>query len=174
MDMLELTHFQFCPKCGSQDISDQDVKAMRCGHCGLIYYHNTASAAAGIIEADGRIILARRRLDPHQGKLDLPGGFVDYGETYEEALAREIKEELNWSVCDVRYFCSFPNRYEYRGISYFTADIVFLCRVEDLSPLCLSAEVSEIVALKTDEIILDDIPFSSMRRAIEKYIREKV
>lgn len=171
--MLKHTHFRYCPACGSQEIQDHDAKSLRCSACGLIYYHNAASAAAAIIESKGRILLIRRSQDPHRGKLDLPGGFVDYGESYEQALVREVSEELNLSVDAPRYFCSFPNQYEYKGITYFTADVVFLCQPTNLEEMRIQSEVSEILWLSPLEIQLDEIPFASMRQAVGLYIHQK-
>lgn len=48
---------------------------------------------AVITTADGKIILIRRKNPPYQGSWALPGGFVEYGETVEEAVLREVKEE---------------------------------------------------------------------------------
>lgn len=49
---------------------------------------------AAIIRRDGRILLARRGSGPHQGKWEFPGGKLEHGESEEECLARELREEL--------------------------------------------------------------------------------
>jgi ADP-ribose pyrophosphatase YjhB (NUDIX family) len=58
-------------------------------------YKINPSTVDAIIEKDEKLLLIRRGHDPFRGKLALPGGFVDYGERVEEALVREVKEELD-------------------------------------------------------------------------------
>jgi len=55
-----------------------------------------------IILIDGKVLLIRRRNPPHGWAL--PGGFVDYGETVEDAVRREMKEETGLDLADLRQF----------------------------------------------------------------------
>jgi NAD+ diphosphatase len=167
--MIELTGFRFCPRCGSSEIGDHDLKAMRCKHCGYSYYHNAAGAVAAILETPRGILLTRRQKDPLAGRLDLPGGFVDYDESFEQALAREIREELHLELGAMKYFGSYPNRYLAGGTTYFTADVVFVCAAQDLTGLVINDEIAEVVFFKKGEIPLEQIGFPSMRRAVELY-----
>ena len=80
---------------------------------------------AAIVE-DGRIVLIKRNNPPFKGHWALPGGFVDVGETVEEACVREAKEETSLDVDIVRLVgvYSDPKR-DPRG---HTVSVVFLCR----------------------------------------------
>jgi NAD+ diphosphatase len=167
--MLTLTHFKFCPACGKKDISTIVGNAMRCVSCGLVYYHNTAAAVAGIIEVRGKVILVKRNQSPKKGLLDLPGGFVDYGESAEDALAREIKEELGVTMNSCRYFASFSNRYRYKGITYRTCDLFYLCTVERVPDASHNEEVAGITLVKPAAIDFERIALASIRNALEKY-----
>ena len=171
--MLELTGFQFCPRCGQKSLTDHGPKAMACLACGMVYYHNAASAVAGIIQTPVGIVLVRRQLPPHAGSLDLPGGFLEYEESYEEALTREVYEELTIDIANLSYFCSFPNQYRYRDVSYFTADVVFLCDAPRFDAVGSPVEISEILVLPVDRIQVEEIAFSSMRKAISLYQKLK-
>lgn len=53
---------------------------------------------AVITAEDDKIIFIRRKNPPYQGSWALPGGFVEYGETVEEAVLREVKEETGISI----------------------------------------------------------------------------
>lgn len=169
--MLAETGFKFCPQCGNNGLQEHDRKAAYCPSCGFVYYHNAAAAAAAIIETEAGILLERRRLDPRAGRLDLPGGFVDYNESAEEAVRREVREELGLSLGDLRYLGSYPNHYQYRGVGYHTTDSVFISSAVDRSGDVDASEVSELVILRPGELDLDDIAFISMRRALEDYLK---
>ena len=76
-----------------------------------------------------------------------PGGFLDFGETAEKAVRREIEEETGLDVRIEAYLGSFPNRYLYRDILYPTLDIFFLCRVEPFRSAAALEEVESLVIL---------------------------
>ena len=89
-----LSLFKFCPRCGSAQFAISDGRAKRCADCGFTYYQNaSASTVAVIFNTRGELLTARRALEPARGTLDLPGGFVDPGETLEEGCRREVREE---------------------------------------------------------------------------------
>jgi CTP:molybdopterin cytidylyltransferase MocA/ADP-ribose pyrophosphatase YjhB (NUDIX family) len=69
-----------------------------CPACGYTYFYDPKIAAAAVVEIDGRVVLQRRRIDPGSGKWSIPGGFVDRGETVQEAAAREVAEEVGLTV----------------------------------------------------------------------------
>ena len=167
--MIRYTRFRFCPACGGRNIGRAQEHAMRCADCGYLYFHNAAAAVTAIIETRQGIILVKRERAPRRGYLDLPGGFVGYGETLEEALQREVREELNLGVKDLRYFGSFPNRYDYGGVTYFTTDGLFTCKAVSLRSMTPSEEVSEIAILRAGEIDPRRLAFSSARKAIKAY-----
>lgn len=162
--------FRNCPGCGSESISIRGDRSLLCSRCGFRFFFNIASAVAGLIEDDiGRILLTVRGREPARGALDLPGGFVDSHETAEEALIREVREELNLTVEKCTYFRSYPNTYAYGGITYHTLDLSFVCRVESFGPQQLSDEITEVRFLRPEEIDLNLIAFDSIRRIVSDY-----
>ena len=87
-----LAIFRFCPVCGSEAFAVHDARSKRCAHCGFTYYHNAAASTVALIEnSRGELLVVRRALPPAQGTLDLPGGFVDPGETLDEGCRREVR-----------------------------------------------------------------------------------
>lgn len=81
-----------------------------CG-CGFIDYANPKPCVAVVVEDQGRILLGKRAHEPSRGLWDILGGFIDAGETAEEAVVREIREESGLEVRITRYLGSFLDDY---------------------------------------------------------------
>ncbi len=169
--MLRYTKFKFCPRCGKADVAGLRKNAMRCQSCGYVYFHNCASAAAAIIETPKGIILTKRADEPKKGFYDLPGGFVDYLESLEEALSREIKEELDLEILNLRYLGSFPNVYSYQEVTYFTTDAIFVAQIPNLDGLKPGKEIEGLVIADPGKIDLDQIAFDSIKEGIKSYLK---
>lgn len=166
--IFPLTVFAHCPKCGSTDCSSPDIKRFVCAACGFEYFQNAAAAVIAVIRDPGnRVLFVRRARDPGLGKLDLPGGFVDPLETAEQALIREVHEETGLEITELTFLATFTNRYEYRSVTYYTLDLVFLCRVADRDTLRPLDEVTEVLFLPPESVSSDDIAFESVRKAIK-------
>lgn len=166
--------FGTCPKCGARALRPSGQYSYYCPECDFTFYMNTAAAVAGLIlDPDGRLLMAVRARDPQKGTLDLPGGFIDPGETAEAALAREIKEELNLDVVRTEYFFSAPNRYLYKGVLYPTLDLAFLCYVDDFAPIRPMDDIADVLRLRPEELDLARIGFDSTRKIISKYLSER-
>lgn len=164
--------FRYCPKCAAPGPKVSEGRYITCGNCGFSYYHNTAAAVAAIVESNGRILLTRRAKQPKAGLLDLPGGFADYGETTEATLERELREELNIEVADIRYLTSAPNIYLYKDIPYHVMDLFFACRCDDLEKMKLSDEIKEITWVEPGKIPFENIAFESTKTGLRRYINE--
>jgi len=164
--------FRHCPRCGAAPLTPHVTYGFACAGCGFLFFLNVASAVAAIIRDDqDRVLLTRRAHEPERGKLDIPGGFVDWSETAEQALAREIREELQLEIEAPTYFCSISNLYDFRGLRYRTLDLYFTCTVRDFAPLAPGDDIDgyEFVDLAR----LDQVPigFDSVRRALGRLTR---
>ncbi|HEX2957369.1 MAG TPA: NUDIX domain-containing protein [Chitinispirillaceae bacterium] len=163
--MLNFTKFTYCPKCGKESLNVLEQNGMICKSCGLKYYHNTAAAVAGIIVSPKGIVMIKRAHDPGKGKLDIPGGFANYHETLEDALRRELFEELNISVTNYRYITSFPNEYQYAGITYFTIDTMFLVQWNETFTIVPNDEIDALYYVDDPQgIDFDTMAFQSTRK----------
>ena len=161
--------FRHCPRCGTSPLDPHATYGFACAACGFQFFLNVAAAVAAIIrDAQGRVLLTRRARDPERGRLDIPGGFVDWDETAEQALAREIREELNLDIEACAYFCSVTNVYEYRGLSYRTLDLYFTCTVRDLSRLHAADDIDGHQFVALDALEQADIGFAAVRQALRR------
>lgn len=88
----------FCSYCGNKFTAKSSFPRT-CENCGNITYINPIPVSILIQPVKNRgILLIRRGLEPGKGRLALPGGFVDFGESWQEAGARELSEEAGISV----------------------------------------------------------------------------
>ncbi|MGL5482936.1 MAG: NUDIX hydrolase, partial [Aeromonas veronii] len=102
--------------------------------------------------------------------LDLPGGFVDPGESLEGALVRELQEELGLDVSaqPFTYLGSFPNIYPYDGINYHTCDTFFAIRLSEKPVIQPADDVAACQWLKISDIPLPRFAFESTRTAMAR------
>lgn len=163
--------FQYCPSCGSGEFLLNNEKSKHCRQCGFTLYVNASSAVAVFIENElGELLVCRRGKEPAKGTLDLPGGFVDAAETAEEAVEREIAEELNAVVIESVYLFSLPNEYEYSGLTVPTLDMFYRCRLAQTDRLQAADDVAECFFVAKHAINPADFGLQSVRKAVTRYI----
>lgn len=105
---------RFCAACGApleQRADHGGVLRLACTSCGQITYRNPKPCAGALVERDGRVLLVRRRHPPFQGWWDIPGGFLEYDESPEQAALREVQEETGLEVRLRRILGIFPDVY---------------------------------------------------------------
>lgn len=81
-----------CSYCGAAYAAEQPWPRA-CPVCGAISYRNPLPVAVAVVPLDGGLLTIRRGIEPHLGQLALPGGFVELGERWQDAAARELYEE---------------------------------------------------------------------------------
>jgi NAD+ diphosphatase len=100
------TH-RYCGRCGTPTVPEPGDRAQRCPACDLLAYPRLAPAVIMVVHRDEEILLARNVRFPLPMYSCL-AGFVEPGETLEEAVRREVREEVAVEVGDLRYMGSQP------------------------------------------------------------------
>lgn len=96
---------QFCGHCGQKTQAHVEERAKICPDCKTIIYPQISPVVMALIWRNHEILLAR---SPHFAPYSVLAGFVEPGETLEQALIREVYEEVGLSVKNIRYFGSQP------------------------------------------------------------------
>ena len=103
----------YCSTCNNKNEFSAIEGQIRyhCLDCGIIHYQNPKPTATLICIRDNDILLVKRAFNPAKGSWSLPGGFIELGETPEDAAMRELKEEtnLNGKVIKLLGHCSHFN-----------------------------------------------------------------
>lgn len=166
--------FAYCPRCGRPRAAAKPAVPFRCDTCGLVYFFNPAVAVGAILLGpDNRALFVRRAHDPAKGKLGLPGGFVDFGETAEEALRREVREEVNLEVGSLEFLGTWPNNYQFAGINYFVCDLYFVARAVSVAEVAALDGVDSYCWIAPAEVSLDELAFEPAREAVRCYNARK-
>jgi len=114
------TH-QFCGRCGTPTEPKADERVRVCPSCRLSAYPRVAPAIMALICRGREVLLGR---GPHfpRGMYSALAGFAGPGESLEQCLAREVAEEVNVSVGNIRYFASQPWPFPHSLMIAFTCD----------------------------------------------------
>ena len=164
---------KYCPRCGCEKFKTSNQgRSFTCEECDFEYYFNSSAAVACLIfNNEGKLLLTRRAIEPAKGMLDLPGGFVEPMERIEEAIVREIREELGVGILKADFMVSFPNEYIFSGFSVFTIDMAFICSIDDLSAIVPADDAASVEFIFPRDIDHDQLCFNSMSKIIDFYIK---
>jgi ADP-ribose pyrophosphatase YjhB (NUDIX family) len=157
-----LSQARFCPRC-AQPAEIAYPRSLSCPHCGYGAYYNPKPVAAAIpATADGKLILLRRAFDPGKDLWTFPGGFVDLGESVEDAARREVKEELGIGIV-LGPIVGVYSRAEERVV-------LIVYRATTTEEPRTTEEASEVIAFDRSDIPWDALAFWSTERALRDFL----
>lgn len=171
-----LRDFKYCPKCGSSYFFSKTFKSKLCKNCGFHYYFNPAAAASVfLINNENEILIIKKKLTEAKGSFSLPGGFIDFGETAEEAAVKQVKEKTGIDIKknELQYLFSFDNEYIFDGFKVWVTDIFYEYKIKDLNEgLIIGEDVQEIKIVNLKEIDLRLFTLKSYNNAIKVYLEK--
>jgi ADP-ribose pyrophosphatase len=102
----------------------------------------------------------------------MPGGFVDPNESAEDAVRREIREEVGIEVGELTFLMTAPNTYTYHGIVLPVLDIFYSAKIQEGQEIAQdTSEVSSWMWTDISTEILERMAFHSNRLAMEFYLQ---
>ncbi len=155
----------YCIRCGNTLVERQEDSHTRkvCPNCGWVYYPRPNQASAVALLQDGKVLLVRRKYEPFKGQWTMPSGFLEYGESPEEAALREMKEELGVDVELAGLADVVMERGDPRGLCLL---VVYTGRIVSGEPRA-SDDASEVRAFPLDHLP-DQIAFQAHRHVLGK------
>jgi 8-oxo-dGTP diphosphatase len=157
-----LEDVRFCPRCANPATVTYP-RSITCATCGYGAFYNPKPVACAITaNPDGDIILLRRGFEPNRGRWSMPGGFVDLGESVEQAAVREAKEETNLHIT-ISHLVGVYSRSTDRIVV-----VVYAARTEGTPTR--TEEALEVQAFRPTTIPWDELAFWSDDRALRDYL----
>ena len=160
----------FCSQCGSQvteriPAGDTLPRAV-CEACGTIHYENPRIVVGCIPEADGKILLCRRAIEPRYGFWTVPAGFMENGETLAEGAARETREEA-LAMVEIGDLCAIMDVLRARQVHMF-----FRATLQG-NEFGAGHESLETRLFDEQDIPWGHIAFPSVRFALESWLEDR-
>jgi len=113
---------RFCGKCGHPMVRGEKERSMVCPKCGNVVYPRISPVVIVAVHNDDKLLMAHN-IDNPNPRLFLISGFVEIGESLEQAVHREVLEEAGVKVKNIRYFGSQPWPFSDSLIAGFTAEL---------------------------------------------------
>jgi ADP-ribose pyrophosphatase YjhB (NUDIX family) len=162
-----------CPRCASA--LENDGAQASCPVCGAVYYANSAPCVSALVEdARGRLLLARRAVEPWLGRWDCPGGFLEEGEDPLDGLRRELLEETGMEIGPARFVGIWMDRYGDAPDAVSTLNIYWEVAVGDVAPVAAD-DVAELRWFASDELPSpDELAFSTVIDALAAWRAQRL
>jgi len=159
---------RFCPWCGGalalRLVPEEERTRHVCTACARIQYINPKVVGAVLPVHEGRVLLLRRAIAPRGGTWVFPGGFVEWGETVEEAAVREAAEEVGVAV-EVDDLLGVYSR-----VGPGVVIVVYLGRAAGPA-FTLGREALEAAWFHPAEIPWDELAFDTTEQALRAWVR---
>ena len=161
---------KYCANCGApvelRIPAGDDRERYTCSACGRIHYQNPKLVVGCLAEFDDRILLCRRAIQPRLGLWTLPAGFMENGETVEEAAVRETAEEANARVEILSLFSLVSLPHISQVYLLFRGQLLD----EDFGP---GHETLEVRLFREQNIPWDALAFPSIAHTLERYFEDR-
>ncbi len=150
----------FCYVCGTET-TDRDERSWYCSTCQQRYYDSPRPATDIVFfDEHNRVLLAKRALDPAKGTWDTIGGFIENRETTQDALVREIKEEVGLQPGDYSeplFNAEYLAEYPWGKVTYDVLVLNYVARIKPGVTCRPADDVAEVAFFNLQDI--DELEF---------------
>lgn len=160
-----------CSYCGHAFQFDQPWPRT-CSACQNITFRNPIPVAVVVQPVGEEILLIRRAIEPRIGKWALPGGYVDFGESWQEAAVRELWEETGLSAAS-ESMKLIDVHVGWNGATMLVFGEAPLRSPEEVSLQSSSSEVSEMMLCRPEKLAKVDFAFPLHRTVVERWLQSK-
>src|SRR5262249_27365394 len=160
MTLKKNTH---CSYCGSP-FAENSPWPRTCAPCRNVTYLNPLPVAVAIVPVGSGVLCIRRTIEPAIGQVALPGGFLEFGETWQEGCARELREETGLKIDpgEVRLFRAYSAAREGLLLLFGLCRHLYPHEVPAFTP---NSEASEMIVVPGTM----DLAFPLHTRALAEY-----
>jgi NADH pyrophosphatase NudC (nudix superfamily) len=164
--------YKHCPLCAGS-FEHKGSNWLKCQECGYNYFVNQAPTAGVLILNDKNEVLpAKRKRDPKKGTWQSVGGFIGLDESFEEAAVREAMEELGVEIRLQEYLGSFPENYEFSGVSVPFLAMYYKAKIISGTPKPAD-DVEEVRYFGANELDDLDITYPALRNLLKEYLHAR-
>ena len=162
--------YKFCTSCKTELVPRDGFK--QCPKCQKQYFFNARPTITLILtNSKSEVLLTKRAHEPFKDWWDLPGGFVEEGETLEQAVKRELKEETSLTVTDLKYLGSIPEDYHFRNEIIPIVAAAFSGVANDNEKVVVADDVSDYKFVPIQEVDIESIAFDNQREFLRKILK---
>ncbi|MDB6143154.1 MAG: hydrolase [Pseudomonas sp.] len=162
---------KFCSQCGNpviQRIPEGDSRLrFVCEHCQTIHYQNPNIVAGSLPVWGTKVLLCRRAIEPRLGFWTLPAGFMENGETVEQAARRETVEEACAALHNLNLYMLIDVPHISQVHVFFRADLESL-------EFCAGVESLEVRLFEEADIPWSELAFPTVSRTLECYFADRI
>lgn len=152
------------------------MTSLVCQSCGFVFYNNPKpTVSAFVFDENNCLLLTKRAVKPYRYWWDLPGGFVNFGELPEEALARELFEELSIKVKKHKFLGVSKDIYLNKGYQdekYSIISLFYLVKSYE-GEIKAGSDVCDYKFFKKRGIPINRIAFKAQRDFVRRYFGRK-
>lgn len=159
----------FCRRCGAK-LTNVENHVYQCKNDHVLYANASPSVGVFIIDDNKRVTLSVRGIEPHKGMLDAFGGFLDGAELVEDALKRELKEELGLDEGDYTspvFLCSGLGEYPHANETLSILSLLYYIQLKPGVTLHPQDDVADIATFALHEVPTERLHAADIVRGIK-------
>jgi 8-oxo-dGTP diphosphatase len=165
--------WEFCPRCRTR--LERGEGRVQCPACDFTAYAGSVPTASALVEdGGGRVLLARRAVEPGAGLWDVPGGYLDEGEHPLHGLARELREEAAVEIEPLELLGIWMDRYGDGPDANATLNLYWRARIESGHPEPAD-DVAELRWFAADDLPgPDELAFANTAQVLDHWRRSRL